>query len=470
MTTRDPAPGAAGEGKPGRRARSATTSASRSTARRSSTKTATASAPARRTPRRSSSGRAKSPSAAFDADALTAFTATETNGAGPGFGRGRWSRNLYDRQRQRRFEQWSATARTASWLFARPELVLAAVGSPPPVEVDGRVLHRGVQALLEVLQRVPGAEENGWQPGADIPRARRVMRRSGKFATPLRTDVYSSGRLIPGPAAPIPIRIYRRFGAFAVPSGPLPPAIVYYHGGGWVVGDVETYEPLCRLLAAVTGCTVVSVDYRLAPEHPFPAPVDDCLAAYQWAQRHTAELGVAEGQVAVMGDSAGGNLSAVVSLLTRPGERGAAPDVPPPTVQGLVYPATDARMNSDSHRDLAGYILTRDGMDYFRTCYLPDTADWTSPEASPLLAADHSGLSPALVATAGFDPLRDEGMAYAAALRDAGVPVAERCYDDQVHGFTGMGIVPDCLAITLEVFDTMGRMVRVAARAAAATP
>ncbi|HLH29269.1 MAG TPA: alpha/beta hydrolase, partial [Acidimicrobiales bacterium] len=211
-----------------------------------------------------------------------------------------------------------------------------------------------------------------------------------------------------------------------------------------------------------------SVDYRLAPEHAFPAAVDDCLAAYQWVQRHAADLGVAEGRVAVMGDSAGGNLAAVVSLLTRPGGRGAAPDVPPPIVQGLVYPGVDLRMGTDSHRDLSvGYILTRDGMEWFRECYVPDRAAWTSPEASPLLAEDHRGLAPALVVTSGFDPLRDEGAAYAAALRDAGVSVVERCYDDQVHGFLSMGVVPDCLALSVEVFDTMGRMVRGACEAAA---
>jgi acetyl esterase/lipase len=386
-------------------------------------------------------------------------------------GRGRVARGVYDRGLQRRDEQWSLLGRAASWLLARPEVLLAALGSPAPAEADGRVLSRGVQVLIQLLGRIPGADASAWGPGADVGLARQRMRQSAKVLMPLRTDVYSSGRSIPGPegAPPIPIRVYRRFGAFPMPPRPLPPAIVYFHGGGWVVGDVETYERQCRMLAAVTRCTVVSVDYRLAPEHPFPAAVDDSLAAYQWVHRHADELGVATGQVAVMGDSAGGNLAAVVSLLTRAGGRGAAADVPPPLVQGLVYPAVDARMGTDSHRNLGvGYILTTDGMGWFRDCYLPDKADWTSPEVSPLLADDHRGLPPALVVTAGFDPLRDEGADYAATLRAAGVPVTYRCYDDQVHGFVSMGIVPDSLALAVEVFDTMGRMVRAAADAMAA--
>ncbi len=355
-------------------------------------------------------------------------------------------------------------ARAASWLLARPETVLSAFGSPPAAAVDGRVLHRGVQAVLEIVARAPAAEVE-WGPGTDVQLARKRMRQTLEFTTPLRTDIYSSGRLVPGPegAPPIPVRVYRRFGA--VDRGTSrPSAIVYFHGGGWVIGDVQAYERTCRLLAAVSRCTVVSVDYRLAPEHPFPAPVDDCLAAYQWVQRHTDELGVAEGSVAVMGDSAGGNLAAVVSLLTRRGGRGAAPDVPTPLAVGLVYPATDARMASDSHRRLGdGYLLTRAEMEWFRGHYLPDESDWATPEASPLLAAHHRDLPPTLVVTAGFDPLRDEGLAYASALRTAGVPVTDLCYDDQVHGFLGMGVVPDCRSITVEVFEAMGRLVRAAA-------
>ncbi len=404
MTTPAPGPATEGNGTPDRPA-SAPAAAKTTKAPPGATKeTARRAAPSRPQTSRRSSG-----------DAAEPATTPGPEGR-PWLRRGRGSRGLYDRVLQRRNEQWSPVSRAASWLFARPELLLGALGAPDPVDVDGRVLNRSVQALLQLLGRMPGAEANALGAGTDPGLIRLRMRQAAKFLMPLRTDVYSSGRVIPGPegAPSIPVRVYRRFGTAAVlPPAPSPPAIVYYHGGGWVIGDVEGYERFCRLLAAVTGCVVVSVDYRLAPEHPFPAAVDDAVAAYQWVHRNTDDLGAAAGQVAVMGDSAGGNLAAVVALLTRPGGRGATADVPPPLVQGLVYPATDQRMDTPSMRSLCdGYVLTRDGMEWFRECYLPDRADRTSPEASPLLASDHHGLAPALVVTAGFDPLRDDGANY----------------------------------------------------------
>ncbi|MBV8463724.1 MAG: hypothetical protein JO368_10545, partial [Acidimicrobiales bacterium] len=239
MTTPASEPAAAGEGTPRRRARSTTRSTTRSTARsstrRSETTASAAPAPAKRTRRRvagtAASGAATVAALAFDPSLPESGG---ENGMRPWADRGRSARGLYDRSRQRRWEQWSLAARGLSWLFARPELVLAALGSPPPVEANGRVLHRGVQALLEVLERAPGSGDNEWGPGADIPLARKRMRQMGAFAAPLRTDVYSSGRLVPGPdgAPSVPVRVYRRFGAFAVPPSPRPPAIVYFHGGG----------------------------------------------------------------------------------------------------------------------------------------------------------------------------------------------------------------------------------------------
>jgi acetyl esterase len=206
---------------------------------------------------------------------------------------------------------------------------------------------------------------------------------------------------------------------------------------------------------------VVAVDYRLAPEHPFPAAVDDALAAYTWVHRHGAELGIADGQVGVMGDSAGGNLAAVVAQQTRKGGRGSHADVPPPVVQGLIYPVVDARFETVSMKTLAdGFLLTRATMEYFRQVYLPDRADWMEAEASPLLASDLGRLAPALVVTAGFDPLRDDGVAYADALVAAGVDVEYRCYDDQIHGFMVMGILADSLSLATEVCDAMGRLMR----------
>jgi acetyl esterase len=204
----------------------------------------------------------------------------------------------------------------------------------------------------------------------------------------------------------------------------------------------------------------VSVAYRLAPEDPYPAAVDDALAAYGWVQRHSNEVGHAEGQVGVMGDSAGGNLAAVVALETRPGSGGSS-DLPPPVAQGLVYPVLDARLDSGSVRSAGtGFFLTLESMEFFRSCYVPDRSLWETARVSPLLADDHSDLAPALVVTAGFDPLRDDGARYAEALAKSGVDVAYRCYDDQLHGFMGMGVLPDSLALATEVGDAMGRLMR----------
>ena len=178
-------------------------------------------------------------------------------------------------------------------------------------------------------------------------------------------------------------------------------------------------------------------------------------------QGHADELGIDRRRVGVMGDSAGGNLAAVVALETRPGGGGSTDGVLPPVAQGLIYPAVDARLGTESVRSMAdGFFLTREGMEQSRRHYLPDPADWEDWRASPLLAEDHRGVAPALVVTAGFDPLRDDGANYAEALRSAGVDVEYRCYDDQVHGFMGMGVLPDSLALAIEVSDAMGRLVR----------
>ena len=246
--------------------------------------------------------------------------------------------------------------------------------------------------------------------------------------------------------------------------GSRPPAIVFYHGGGWVEGDLVSHDPSCRLLASVSGCVVIAVDYRLAPEHPFPAGLEDSLAAYAWVHAHADELGIAQGRVGVMGDSAGGNLAAAVALLTRDGSStppsmaGVPPGTPAPIAQGLVYPGLTTRFESESYRLFGtGFFLTAQAMRNVRGAYLPNQDDWESDAVSPLLA-DVDGVAPALVVTAGFDPLRDDGDAYAAKLQRAGIEVEHRCYDDQVHGFFGMGFLEDSLALSVEVCDAMGRM------------
>jgi acetyl esterase len=381
------------------------------------------------------------------------------------------NRALYNRRLQRDHEHWPLATRVGAWLFSHPGLLLNALGAGGPVESDGRVLNRSTQALVELAGRVGGASGPDDPSRADPVKLRPQMTRMSRLAMPVRTDVHVSGRTVPGhgEAPPIPVRVYRQFGAGIGSRGRhLPPAIVYFHGGGWVTGDLDSHDASCRLLAAVSGCIVVSVAYRLAPEHPYPAAVEDALAAYGWVQGHADELGHAPGQVAVMGDSAGGNLAAVVALETRPQAGADGTDLPPPLAQGLIYPALDARLDSDSMRAMAdGFFLTRSSMEFFRDCYLPDRSGWEAARVSPLLAPDHVGLAPALVVTAGFDPLRDDGAHYAEALRKAGVEVEYRCYDDQVHGFMGMGILPDSLALATEVYDAMGRFLR---RVAAPAP
>ncbi len=352
-------------------------------------------------------------------------------------------------------------ARGLALLFRRPEVVLAALGRSAPVQRDGRVLNRSVQAMSELAARFGATQDPAGNPDPEAMRSQ--LRRLARAAMPVRTDVHVSGRSIPGPEGvpELPLRIYRQYGR-GIGRGrsgrELLPAIVYLHGGGWVAGDLDSHDATCRMLAAVSRCLVAAVDYRLAPEHPFPAAIEDALAAYAWVQHHTDELGVADGRVGVMGDSAGGNLAAVVAQETRAG-RAAGPSVPPPVAQGLVYPVVDARLDTPSLRSVGdGFFLTRAGMEFHRGAYLPDRSDWETAKASPLLADELTGLAPALVVTAGFDPLRDDGANYAEALTKAGVEVEYRCYDDQIHGFMGMGILPDSLALATEVCDAMGRL------------
>jgi acetyl esterase len=216
--------------------------------------------------------------------------------------------------------------------------------------------------------------------------------------------------------------------------------LVYLHGGGWTMGDLDTHDVLCRELATGAGCALIAVDYRLGPEHRFPAAVDDALAATRWVQDQAAALGVDPARLALGGDSAGGNLAAVVALALR--DEGG--DAPAPRLQLLIYPATDMRCGAPSHQHNGdGYLLTRDTIAYFRGHYITDTRHHVDWRASPLLHGDLSNLPPALVLTAGFDPLRDEGLAYAAALTKAGNRATYVCFERQIHGFITMGRVLD---------------------------
>jgi acetyl esterase len=212
-------------------------------------------------------------------------------------------------------------------------------------------------------------------------------------------------------------------------AAPLP-ALVYFHGGGWVTGDVETHEGICRTLANAAGCVVASVDYRCAPEFTFPTAADDAYAATCWVATEAAALGVDAGRIAVGGDSAGGNLAAVVALMAR--DRGG----PRLTFQALVYPVTDHDFENASYRENAdGYLLTRDSMRWYWDQYVPRAVDRNNPYAAPMRAASLAGLPPALVITAEYDPLRDEGEAYATKLAAAGVPVSHTRYPGMIHAF-----------------------------------
>jgi acetyl esterase len=235
-------------------------------------------------------------------------------------------------------------------------------------------------------------------------------------------------RRIPGPAGAIPVRVYR--GADA----PTPaPVVAYFHGGGWVIGSLDSHDNLCRTLANRARAVVVSVDYRLAPESRYPAAAEDCFAATRWIAGHAAEIGGDGARLAVAGDSAGGNLAAVVSLMAR--DRGG----PAIRHQALIYPVTDPDFERASYRENAeGYLLTRDAMRWFWDHYVPDAARRDDAYVSPLRAKDVAGLPPATVVTAEFDPLRDEGEAYAARLREAGVATTLTRHDGQIHGFVSM--------------------------------
>ena len=232
-------------------------------------------------------------------------------------------------------------------------------------------------------------------------------------------------------AGAVPLRLFRpRASAQALP------VLLYLHGGGWTIGDLDTHDVLCRQLATEAGCAVLSVDYRMGPEQRFPAAVDDCVEAFGWVLAHAADLQLDVSRTAVGGDSAGGNLAAALCLVQR--ESGQ----PLPGFQLLIYPATDMRAVAPSHTTNGqGYMLTSDSITWYRGNYLATPAEWTDWRASPLLAASHAGLPPALVLTAGFDPLRDEGLQYANALSAAGVPTQYVCFERQIHGFITMGRV-----------------------------
>jgi acetyl esterase len=294
------------------------------------------------------------------------------------------------------------------------------------------MLHPQAKALLRLIEEKGVPATHTLTPA----QARAFYRERRTFTQPDAPEVASVQDLqATGPAGAIPVRSYRPAGSSAAA---MLPVLVYYHGGGWVIGDLDTHDVLCRQLANLSGCAVVSVDYRMGPEHRFPAAVDDAIAATRWVRAQAQALKVDASRLAVGGDSAGGNLAAVVALTARD-----AGDLPI-AFQLLIYPATDQRRGAPSHAaNGQGYLLTKENMDYFHDHYIPDARDDLDWRASPLLHANHAKLPPAFVLTAGYDPLRDEGLQYAQKLSEAGNRAALVNFERQIHGFILMGRVLD---------------------------
>ncbi len=300
----------------------------------------------------------------------------------------------------------------------------------PPVVVDGRTLDSRTQWFLQLLAR------SGQRPlhmlGVSKSRSEFDM-----FMTVLGGQPAPVGeivdRTIPGPAGRLRVRLYRPAGAVAR----LLPTILFFHGGGFVIGSLEGYDLPCRYFCARTGCAVVAVDYRLAPEHKFPAAIEDGVAAFRWLAAEGHNLGLDPARIVLGGESAGGTIAAVVAQETR-----GTPEVP--CLQWLIYPATDLVQERPSHVSCGqGFLLTRPDMEWFRELYLDEIGQSADPRVSPLRATDLSGLPPALIFTAGFDPLRDEGRAYAERLTESGVKTIHREFDSLIHGFVGMrGALP----------------------------
>src|ERR1700733_10018965 len=287
-------------------------------------------------------------------------------------------------------------------------------------------LHPEVRALLEMIDAL-GAPPLESQDPVEARNARvDAMKMMGGEPDALG---YVENLAVPGPGGEIPVRVYA-----IERGGALRPALVYFHGGGFVFGNLDTHDAVCRAIAKESGAVVISVDYRLAPENKFPAAVDDSYAATVWVAANAERLGIDAHRIAVGGDSAGGNLAAVIAIRCR--DAGG----PALAAQVLLYPVTDSSsFETESHREFAeGYFLTRGAMDWFTGHYVASSDQRRHPEASPLLASNLSGLPPALVITAEFDPLRDEGETYAERLRQAGVPVTVTRYPGMIHGFVSM--------------------------------
>ena len=259
----------------------------------------------------------------------------------------------------------------------------------------------------------------------DDPAALRSSRPDENPLAPAKRELANiSDKLLPGPGGNLPVRIYepKEFTSQA--------ALIYYHGGGFVLGNIDGHDTVCQTLAAESGYLVISVEYRLAPETKYPGAVEDSFFAYQWALDHAAELGLAPDRIAVGGDSAGGNLAITTVLKAQEAK------IQQPSYQLLYYPVTDAACDTGSYTEFAeGYFLTKEAMEWFFDHYLSDPEHAKEPLCSPLRAPDLSSMPDGIVITAGFDPLRDEGFAYAERLQKHGIKIPHYCFSDMIHGF-----------------------------------
>ena len=296
-------------------------------------------------------------------------------------------------------------------------------------------LHPQAKAFLDMLA------SSGAPPIEQLPlaEARAVRSEMIEAGVPEEPVAEVQNHTVPGPAGPIAVRVYR-----PAKSGTLP-ALVFFHGGGFVICNLDTHDRQCRVLANASGCAVISVAYRLAPEHKYPAAVDDAYAATKYVAEHAAEFGVDPNRIAVGGDSAGGNLATVVCLLSR--DRGG----PRLKFQLLIYPLVDFYDESPSMQQYSeGHFLTRAGMDWFRESYLPSREAGLEPSASPTNAKDFRQLPPAMIITAECDPLRDQGEAYGRKLQGAGVPVELKRYEGMIHPFFQFAAVLDTAKIAMK--------------------
>ena len=310
-------------------------------------------------------------------------------------------------------------------LFKLPASILIRWSGKNQIEKGYRKLDPGFQYLMKIMENI-GAKLDTSKPAAEL--RKEFEERRGLLLLSLPSGVKTTDHIIKSNGAEIKVREYS-------PEliGSIYPAVVYFHGGGWVFGSIETHEAFTGFLAKELKAKVFSVDYRLAPEHPYPIPLADCEAAFNWVKDNSSDLGINPNRVSIGGDSAGGNLAASLCVKRKQEE------LSMPKAQLLIYPVTDLTLKHPSMDEMAeGFFLTKDSMKYFRDNYIDDKELIKDPLVSPLFAEDLTGHPPAVVVTAGFDPLRDEGDQYAQALRNANVEIYHRTHDSYIHGFVNM--------------------------------